>query len=525
MKIFLSFFLFFFTASLLYSQSDIINTLGTGGIFSIKDGSTTFFSLSQSDGHITLPVTTSPSLGVIFKGSDRFIHDFYPTNAYGRNTFVGINSGNFTMSATISEEASYNTGVGYGTLTNLTTGRSNTATGSFALYNNTTGFCNTAFGAYALSANLTGGHNTAVGYNALEFNTTGDVNTAVGYYSLYSNTTGYNNTALGTNSLNSNTTGFENTALGSQSLNTNSTGNGNIAMGVNALYSNTSGIWNTGLGTISMYSNTIGYQNTAVGYASLGGNTTGYENTAIGYYTLGQNITGTENTAIGYKALLSNNAGFQNTAVGHHSLQNNTGNYNTALGYNAGSTVTTGANLTLIGIDANPSSPTIQNQITLGNTFINSLRCNVQTITSLSDARDKKNIKDLDLGIDFLMKVKPREFNWDKREWYSDNKSDGSKMKVEPTAGFIAQELDQVQTSENAEWLNLVLKDNPEKLEATSGNLLPIIVKAIQDLKKENDELKTRLTKSEQMQNALTAEIEKLESSNNETTKVSLGGQ
>ena len=44
--------------------------------------------------------------------------------------------------------------------------------------------------------------------------------------------------------------------------------------------------------------------------------------------------------------------------------------------------------------------------------------------------------------------------------------------------------------TENAEWLNLVLKDNPEKLEATPGNLLPIIVKAIQDLKKENDELK-----------------------------------
>ena len=43
---------------------------------------------------------------------------------------------------------------------------------------------------------------------------------------------------------------------------------------------------------------------------------------------------------------------------------------------------------------------------------------------------------------------------------------------------------------QNAEWLNLVLKDNPEKWEATPGNLLPIMVKAIQDLKKENDELK-----------------------------------
>ena len=101
--------------------------------------------------------------------------------------------------------------------------------------------------------------------------------------------------------------------------------------------------------------------------------------------------------------------------------------------------------------------------------------------------RDKKNIKDLSLGLDFITKLKPRQFNWDKREWYEDNKSDGSKMKEAPTAGFIAQELDEVQTTENAEWLNLVLKDNPEKWEATYGNLLPVMVKAIQDLKSEKD--------------------------------------
>jgi hypothetical protein len=142
------------------------------------------------------------------------------------------------------------------------------------------------------------------------------------------------------------------------------------------------------------------------------------------------------------------------------------------------------------------------------------------------------------------MKLKPRLFNWDKREWYENNTSDGSKMQKTPTSGFIAQELDTVQMSSNAEWLNLVLKSNPNKLEATSGNLLPIIVKAIQDLKKENDQLKAkneiaqvvnenlktttaelndRLTKFEEMQTQLVAEIEKLKANNDETTKVSLG--
>ena len=106
-------------------------------------------------------------------------------------------------------------------------------------------------------------------------------------------------------------------------------------------------------------------------------------------------------------------------------------------------------------------------------------------------------------------------------------------MKKTFTAGFISQELDEAQTNENADWLNLVLKDNPEKLEATYGNLLPVIVKAIQDLKEENDllkveseklkvenveqksenkEMEQRLLKLEQRQNTLVSELEKIKS-------------
>ena len=38
--------------------------------------------------------------------------------------------------------------------------------------------------------------------------------------------------------------------------------------------------------------------------------------------------------------------------------------------------------------------------------------------------------------------------------------------------------------------LQIVLKSNPDKLEATQGKLIPILVQAIKDLKKEIDELK-----------------------------------
>jgi AAA+ ATPase superfamily predicted ATPase len=91
------------------------------------------------------------------------------------------------------------------------------------------------------------------------------------------------------------------------------------------------------------------------------------------------------------------------------------------------------------------------------------------------------------------------------------------------TAGFIAQELDEVQTKEKAGWLNLVLKNNPDKLEATPGNLLPVMVKAIQELKAENNELKDKLDKFERMQSVLISEIEKLKSKEVEVTQVKDG--
>jgi len=47
---------------------------------------------------------------------------------------------------------------------------------------------------------------------------------------------------------------------------------------------------------------------------------------------------------------------------------------NTAVGYSAGNSVTTGSNLTLLGYDAEPSSATATNEITLGDANVDTLR-------------------------------------------------------------------------------------------------------------------------------------------------------
>jgi len=162
-----------------------------------------------------------------------------------------------------------------------------------------------------------------------------------------------------------------------------------------------------------------------------------------------------------------------------------TGIENTILGYNAASALTTGGNNTIIGNDAAPSGNTVSNEITLGNGSIATLRCQVQTISSLSDRRDKKDIEELPLGIDFINTLKPVKFTWDMR--------DGAKI-GQQEAGFIAQDLDKAQTDADAEdYLSLVLKNNPDKLEASYGKLVPVLVKAVQELSAEVATLKKEI--------------------------------
>jgi hypothetical protein len=170
------------------------------------------------------------------------------------------------------------------------------------------------------------------------------------------------------------------------------------------------------------------------------------------------------------------------TAVGVSALAVATGANNTAVGASAGDTITSGTNLTCLGYDAEPSAGTATNQVTLGNASVTSLRCAVTTITAISDARDKADVQDLSLGIDFLNTVHPVQFKWDRRDWYDDGVSDGSKKQDVFEPGFIAQELDAAQTAASAEWMALTLKDNPDRWEATPMRLFPVVVKACQEL-------------------------------------------
>ena len=163
----------------------------------------------------TCALPISSTSGVVTFGGSPFLHNFGSSN-----TFVGENSGNFSL-----------------------TGTGNTGVGLTALNADTTGAVNTAVGDAALLSNTTGGSNTAIGVGALQSNTTGTFNTAVGRRAgvtvsgTNANTTGSNNTFLGfqagpgTTSQLTNATAIGANALVSQS-NSIVLGNGSVNVGI-----------------------------------------------------------------------------------------------------------------------------------------------------------------------------------------------------------------------------------------------------------------------------------------------------
>ena len=404
-----------------------------------------------------------------------------------------------------------NTAIGNAPLFANTTGSRNTAIGNNSLYTNTVGYNNTAIGANALFANIDGDLNTATGISALEDNTTGNSNTATGTFALGDNTSGSSNTAIGQGALRKNTTATYNTAIGFNSLNANLDGYNNTATGVNALAANTSGYFNTATGVNALGANTSGLSNTATGLFALGANTTGGINTAIGHGALRFNSSGSYNTAIGYNALNNTNpttalTGSSNTAIGYLAgTFNTTGTYNTFIGNGATASLNNLTNATAIG---NGASASASNTITLGNGSIATLRAQVTSITALSDRRDKTDISTLSEGLEFIKKLKPVSFTWNTR--------DKAKVGIK-SAGFIAQDLLALQQkSAIGNNLDLVSQENPDKLEARYSNLLPVIVKAIQQESAQKDSdiavLKAVLTQAlQEQQKAIQSQQKQIE--------------
>lgn len=258
-------------------------------------------------------------------------------------------------------------------------------------------------------------------------------NVAVGQDALRVVSNGTQHLALGTSAMYSATGGSATVAAGNDALRVHTGPEGVIAIGQRSLYAlTTGGQYNIAIGKEAGVSTTSGDDNISVGFQA--GPVVGPGNIAIGRQALFQSSNDTgKNVAVGYQAGFGATTATTNTALGARALIGNATYDNcTGVGYN---TAVTGSN-----------------QVQLGNsdtaTYI------YFPLQNRSDIRDKTDVRDTVLGLDFVMKLRPVDFKWDMRDAYIDPETtgstldtvtpDGSKKRNRYHHGLIAQELEAV---------------------------------------------------------------------------------
>lgn len=434
------------------------------------------------------------------------------------NFFAGRDAGNTSVSGY------NNTGVGTNALNSLTAGGYNTASGYGSLYFNTTGYSNTAFGAVSLYNNTTGYDNTATGYLSLNTNNTGSYNTGSGSWALYSNTKGNNNTAYGYSALWQNNSGNDNTAIGKYVMYNNTTGYSNVAIGTGALYKNKDNSHLVAIGDSALYNfdgaSSYDYDaaHTAVGSKALYMNTTGKVNTAFGTDALRDNTTGSYNTATGRGALYGNQSGSYNTAIGYNSfLWPQSSSFNTAIGAYAGGITMFHevTNSTSIGYYAEAYQ---SNQVRIGNENVTSIGGQVGW-TIFSDGRYKKDVKENVAGLAFINSLRPVTYKVDtkrlneylhrganERGEKRDEKEKAAFDKAAEEAskviynGFVAQEVEEAAKKLGFGFSGV---DKPQNKDGLYGlrydNFVVPLVKAVQELSKQNDSLNLKIKEFENL--------------------------
>jgi len=346
---------------------------------------------------------------------------------------------------------------------------------------------NVALGDTALDSTASDGiGNTAIGSGALTANSTGDNNVAVGYGAAGANTTGSVNVAIGALAFNSNTTGAYNTAVGKEALYSNTTANANDAYGFQSMYSNTTGYYNSSYGYRSMYSNTTGYANAALGFEAMYSHTTGSANTSMGYRA-GKFITsGTANTLIGIGAGANGTnteTGTANTLIGAYMVADSTSSlYAIGLGYG----MTCAGGYTTLGRGA------ADIRAAHGST----------TWSTVSDERYKKDIADSTAGLSFINDLTPRTFKYrnlgelpETFNAYEEGSTEVFKNS-QTNHGFIAQEVKAVIDAhpEIKDGFRMWDDRSDGSQEVAEAALIPVLVKAIQELSAKNDALEARVT-------------------------------
>ena len=255
------------------------------------------------------------------------------------------------------------------------------------------------------------------------------------------------------------------------------------------------------------------------------------ELTIIGTNAMNAAVTAGYTTIIGADAARSGNSYQKTTAIGASALRNGTHNSSVAVGYWCAPTISSN-NCIFIGESAgyrNVQGDVLRGEITNTIAIGSGAKINgdneIQlggygqilyaptTVNIRSDGRDKTDIKPMENGLKFVMKLKPVTGYYDRRdsytdelfkdlpaeereakirEWWANPIKDGSHKENRLKHWFIAQDVAALE-SEYGQLPMVNLKNDTYTLEYEA--FIPVMVKAIQELSAQVEELKEELKK------------------------------
>ena len=246
---------------------------------------------------------------------------------------------------------------------------------------------------------------------------------------------------------------------------------------------------------------TTGDNNTIVGTLAGNDNSTGSHNSLFGYragFRVGQsNVNCFSNSFFGKDSGLNNSRGNRNSFFGQGTGQyNTTGDDNTFIGFQAGQVSDSGDKNTVIGSYAELSDTDTEQEVVIGSGAVGNGDSTVTLgvagttavymgsdgmamVVSTSDRRFKEEIENSDLGLEFINALRPVTY------YYKENKAKGLHH------GLIAQEVKAVMDQQSVEWQGWHFNKDIDKQGLNYASLVVPLIKAIQELSHDNNDLKT----------------------------------
>jgi hypothetical protein len=275
-----------------------------------------------------------------------------------------------------------------------------------------------------------------------------------------------------------------------------------------------------------------GASNTAVGYKAMmcpiglgTSNNNPIQSVAIGYEALTAVSTGDNNVAVGFQAMSGSAlAGNNNVAVGMQAgkVLQGAAHSNTFIGAQSGLVATTAVENTVIGFNCELYDATATNQIIIGNNltgtdldnsvYIGNDSSHIQndfnadaTWTHSSDVRQKKEIKNEILGLDFINTIRPVTYKHKSpsefpKEWAAYNSDDKEPMGGDKVIhGLIAQEVKESLDEQGIDTFGGWSEDHEGRQRVSFDAFVTPLIKSVQELtemvkaqQKEIEELKKK---------------------------------